>query len=241
MCEYSKKNSFKILQSRFSKTNSCSVALSYSSCFSFAWIDFLLFKNLDVMPFQKGQPQIPSLIISSGDGSQYSPFAFDISDPLIKCFSEIFGPKWFVFLASVNANLRNIDFKTSYFSEVLEKAQDYIFMMQCVGIGIGRSLPIGGIKLQLVMIPPKLSKDIARPALLVENAANDYKTLDSSFEGLSVKEVIQQEPPWIYFRSRQSWIYQTFRYIRSVFFQRTDSKSMMKLRILFLFIFLITI
>jgi hypothetical protein len=238
MNKYCSNNSQKILKDQ-KAAKFKHIILGYSNCFSLSWIDFVFWD--DSLNLKKGQPRIPATILCAGDGSMYSPFQFDVSDPLIKSFSEMFGTKWFNFLANVNANMRNLIFQDRSSPRVFQTVIDYVDMMQSVGIGIGKSLPVGGVQLEVMMIPPKHSKDIFRPALFLRKAyeGNDDMTPVNEDEVLSDKNSLISPQNRLFLKQQKSCIEFSSSLLRNLLFTRKETSSYLKLKswILAFFIF----
>jgi hypothetical protein len=191
------------------------------------------------------QPRIPFTILCAGDGSRYSPFQFDLSDPLIKYFSEIFGTKWFNFIAKINSSMRNLIFKDKSSLKIFQVMEEYVNMMESVGIGIGKSLPIGGVHLELIIVPPKHSNDLARPALFLRHPIN-YKeigkesiTSDENQNYSSIENSAGLASNWLFSDYEKTCIDSVYSFFRELLFVRKESSSFFKTRMLIFSLFIL--
>jgi hypothetical protein len=218
-------------QSEEARKEKDSVKFGHSSCGSLMWLDVFCAHQEDVTPFTRGKPCLPMLLVCAGDGLHLSPYQFDIADPLVKCVGEYFGPKWFIFLANLNGYLRSVNVDSFDRYKLLSKAKGYVDMMQLVGIGIGKRMPVGGVDVELVFCPPKNAHDIGRPALLIHSSSpqpSDDQPLSPRTHGIKsvlIEDMVQEHKEWLSQKSSCSLFAMPFNFVSVMFFKRKARKS----------------
>lgn len=149
-----------------------SVCLGVSDDCTLVWLDFFQTQQ-DAMPsgIRVGKPSLPGVLVCSGDGSLWHPYHIDLSDPMTKiCGAQFFGPNFFRFACLLNACLRPLSpemLSERQLGPAVRQCLDFLARMNRGGIGIGRKMPLGGLLVQLGVMPPRnLLLEVARPTLI---------------------------------------------------------------------------
>ena len=138
-----------MLRNAKSRALASSLLFGCSSCHTLAWIDVLANHSEEREVKQTGLPCLPLTLIAAGDGSYHTPFHFDVSDAYNKVVSEYVGINYLKFLRAVNATLRPIRRTQLSQERAVGRLMEFLAVENHMGIGIGKHLPLGGVKVEL--------------------------------------------------------------------------------------------
>ena len=143
-----------MLRNAKSRALASSLLFGCSSCHTLAWIDVLANHSEEREAKQTGLPCLPLTLIAAGDGSYHTPFHFDVSDAYNKVVAEYVGVNYFKFLRAVNAALRPIRRTQLSHEKDVRQLMQFLNIENHMGIGIGKHLPLGGVKVELGWVGP---------------------------------------------------------------------------------------
>ena len=138
-----------MLRNAKSRALASSLLFGCSSCHTLAWIDVLANHSDERDPKQTGLPRLPLTLIAAGDGSYHTPFHFDVNDAYNKVVAEYVGVNYFKFLRAVNSALRPICRTQLSHERSVRQLMTFLSVENHMGVGIGKHLPLGGVKVDL--------------------------------------------------------------------------------------------
>ena len=159
-----------MLRNAKSRALASSLLFGSSSCATLAWIDVLANSAEEKLQSASatGLPRLPLVLVASGDGSFHTPFHFDVSDAYAKSITDYVGMNWHKFLRGVNAHLRCIRLTQLFSQQRLAPLLQFLRVENHMGIGIGRHLPLGGVRVELGWIAEEAAVGgSALPALII--------------------------------------------------------------------------
>ena len=173
-----------MLRNAKSRALASSLLFGCSSCHTLAWIDVLANHSEEREAKQTGLPRLPHTLIAAGDGSYHTPFHFDVNDAYNRVVAEYVGVNYFKFLRAVNATLRPIRRTQLSDERSVRPLQLLLNVENHMGIGIGKHLPLGGVKVELGWVGADAGVGGGMlPALIVTAKEDTLRMTGSTSEG----------------------------------------------------------
>ena len=144
-----------MLRNAKSRALASSLLFGCSSCHTLAWIDVLANHSEERDAKQTGLPRLPLTLIAAGDGSYHTPFHFDVNDAYNKVVAEYVGVNYYKFLRAVNATLRPLRRTQLDRERHVRRLMTFLNVENHMGVGIGKHLPLGGVKVELGWVGPQ--------------------------------------------------------------------------------------
>ena len=141
-----------MLRNAKSRALASSLLFGASSCHTLAWIDVLANSREEKQELPDGVaglPRLPLVLLASGDGSYHTPFHFDVSDAYVKSATEYVGMNWHKFVRTLNTHVRPVRRSALFSKKALAPAVALLRVENHMGVGIGKNLPLGGVRVEL--------------------------------------------------------------------------------------------
>ena len=178
-----------MLRNAKSRALASSLLFGCSSCHTLAWIDVLANHSEERDAKQTGLPRLPLTLIAAGDGSYHTPFHFDVSDAYNKAVAEYVGVNYFKFLRAVNAALRPIRRTQLSHERSVRQLMAFLNVENHMGIGIGKHLPLGGVKVELGWVGPDANVGGGMLPALIVTAKEELASVASTTSGVREERV----------------------------------------------------
>lgn len=164
-----------------------SLRVGTSRCLTLMWIDVISARPVDPSAPHPGigMPRYPLVLPCAGAGDFTRPFWLDLSDELVKAGAQYFGPSWFTFVTALNCYLRSIPSQAMFSPDRVAPLLDFIEITNGLGIGIGPSMPLGGLRVDLGYIPATASP----LAMSSTGASSSSLAYNYTADGLTVSPV----------------------------------------------------